>query len=155
MNIRRMYAIYKDEECLFYKDRNGKRVISTRNKELTDNTFEKKVYPDGDCFYRKEVTPEDIGEVYEVEPYAIHEGEEFFILGWQKDEETLSLETDSDELAEKYNAHWRGRGDGYFFHLPKDEVKVIEYVRYFDKYKYFAGEGFQYYKEERVEVLNP
>lgn len=146
------YCKFKGRECKFFKDRYGKFVISTQDIDIIDNTFAKIEYQDNEVYYRKEVTPDEIGEVYQVKPYAIYKGEEFRIFGC--DNIIFYLIPTRDEQIKKFNMRERDRGE-YELQIPMEDVVVFEKIKYFDKEKFFDGKGYEYYREERVIIDHP
>lgn len=149
-----IYTKYKNTiyRLVGIMNRHGK-YIYIKNKSDIDNQC--LIDEDGDII--REVIPEEIGETYKVETYALYNDHEYDYIHFGGEEIITLMLTGieyNEGLEKGLNVKKLEKGV-YGLDVPLSEVRIFERVKYFDKYKFFAGEGYDFYKEEDIEIENP
>ena len=102
---------------------------------------------DDKCFeyhghINRPVTPEEVEEVYHVEPYGIYKGYKVGFMGDRIDEETKEIRptcidgTDADEVIKALNIPRVDREE-YWKKVPIKDIDFYEREEYYDKYEFF------------------
>ena len=132
-----------DDDCMF--------VFIDDNKILDDKCIKDKWEN-----YIRPVTPDEIGDIYSVRPYAIYKGHKVALRG-SRIAEKMAIgptdidNTDSHEVIKALGIPEVDRGDYTMFVQAKD-LDFYERVKYYDKYGYFNGTG-KPYKVEDYHVI--
>lgn len=106
--------------------------------------------------YIRPVTPDEIGDIYSVRPYAIYKGHKVELRGSRIDEKmaiapTSMDNTDYDETMKALGIQHVYDGDDTIF-VPSKDLDFYERVKYCDRYEYFKG-IFEPYKVEDYHVI--
>ena len=106
--------------------------------------------------YIRPVTPDEIGDIYSVRPYAIYKGHKVELRGSRIDEKmaiapTSMNNTDYDETMKALGIQHVYDGDDTIF-VPSKDLDFYERVKYCDRYEYFKG-IFEPYKVEDYHVI--
>ncbi len=154
MKLRRgAYTIYKGEKMMLYRsgDINKLVVPIYDEKQIDDKCIE-----DEWGGYIRPVTPDEIGDIYCVTPYAIYKGYKVALRG-SRIAEKMAIgptdidNTDSHEVIKALGIPEVDRGD-YTMFVPAKDLDFYERVKYYDKYGYFNGTG-KPYKVENYHVI--
>ena len=147
------YTVYKGKETMLYRDdRSNQLVIPINNKDMMDD----KCIKDQWGYYIRPVTPDEIGDIYSVRPYAIYKGHKVALRG-SRIAEKMAIgptdidNTDSHEVIKALGIPEVDRGD-YTMFVPAKDLDFYERVKYYDKYGYFNGTG-KPYKVENYHVI--
>ena len=147
------YTVYKGKETMLYRDdRSNQLVIPINNEDMMDD----KCIQDEWGHYIRPVTPDEIGDIYSVRPYAIYKGHKVELRGSRIDEKmaiapTSMDNTDYDETMKALGIKHVYDGDDTIF-VPAKDLDFYERVKYCDRYEYFKG-IFEPYKVEDYHVI--
>ena len=106
--------------------------------------------------YIRPVTPDEIGDIYSVTPYAIYKGYKVALRG-SRIAEKMAIgptdidNTDSHEVIKALGMPEVDRGD-YTMFVPSKDLDFYERVKYYDRHEYFKGVG-KPYKIEDYHVI--
>ena len=106
--------------------------------------------------YIRPVTPDEIGDIYSVRPYAIYKGHKVALRG-SRIAEKMAIgptdidNTDSHEVIKALGIPEVDRGD-YTMFVPAKDLDFYERVEYCDRYEYF-NDVFEPYKVEDYHVI--
>ena len=106
--------------------------------------------------YIRPVTPDEIGDIYRVIPYAIYKGRKVELRGSKLFEKmaiapTDMDNTDYDETMKVLGIQHVYDGDDTIF-VPAKDLDFYERAKYYDRYEYFKG-IFEPYKVEDYHVI--
>ena len=106
--------------------------------------------------YIRPVTPDEIGDIYCVTPYAIYKGRKVELRGSKLFEKmaiapTDMDNTDYDETMKALGIKHVYDGDDTIF-VPAKDLDFYERVKYYDRHEYFKG-IFEPYKVEDYHVI--
>ena len=154
MRLRRgSYIIYNGKETMLYRDG----VINKLVIPLYDDDFiDDKCIKDEWGGYIRPVTPDEIGDIYCVTPYAIYKGRKVELRGSKLFEKmaiapTDMDNTDYDETMKALGIKHVYDGDDTIF-VPAKDLDFYERVKYYDRHEYFKG-IFEPYKVEDYHVI--
>ena len=146
------YTIYKDIEVRIGREtpnKGGKTYVY-----VNDNMLDIRCYKNEYGSVVRNVTPEEIGETYEIDLVGTYKGKWIGIMGYNRETKMVCIYSNDKETIKELKMPMVLMGE-YELMVQPDEVEVYEQVRYFDKNKYFNHEGFDYYKEELVHIEEP
>lgn len=141
---RRVYSLHRmDNDCMF--------IFIDDNKLLDDKCIKDKW-----GYYIRPVTPDEIGDIYCVTPYAIYKGRKVELRGSKLFEKMAIAPTDMDntdynETMKVLGIQHEYNGEDTIF-VPAKDLDFYERVKYYDKYGYFNGTG-KPYKVEDYHVI--
>lgn len=116
------FGVYKGNEYVLTGDMKGNRIIRTKDKNIVDDTFS---YNHNSGFYRKIIDSSEIEYAYELNVYALVDGEKIGVWKETEDEYLVFTGNSHMEIVEKYNLQWIDR-TVYEGWIPKENVKLIE-----------------------------
>ena len=147
------YTFYNGKETMLYRDGViNQLVIPINNKDMMDD----KCIKDQWGYYIRPVTPDEIGDIYSVRPYAIYKGYKVALRG-SRIAEKMAIgptdidNTDSHEVIKALGIPEVDRGD-YTMFVPAKDLDFYERVEYCDRYEYF-NDVFEPYKVEDYHVI--
>ena len=147
------YTFYNGKETRLYRDGViNQLVIPINNKDMMDD----KCIKDQWGYYIRPVTPDEIGDIYSVRPYAIFKGYKVALRG-SRIAEKMAIgptdidNTDSHEVIKALGIPEVDRGD-YTMFVPAKDLDFYERVEYCDRYEYF-NDVFEPYKVEDYHVI--
>ena len=154
MRLRRgSYIIYNGKETMLYRDG----VINKLVIPLYDDDFiDDKCIKDEWGGYIRPVTPDEIGDIYCVTPYAIYKGRKVELRGSKLFEKMAIAPTSMDN--EDYEKTMRVLGIQHEYNgedtifVPAKDLDFYERVEYCDRYEYFKG-IYEPYKIEDYHVI--
>ena len=147
------YTFYNGKETMLYRDGViNQLVIPINNKDMMDD----KCIKDQWGYYIRPVTPDEIGDIYRVIPYAIYKGRKVELRGSKLFEKmaiapTDMDNTDYDETMKVLGIQHVYDGDDTIF-VPAKDLDFYERAKYYDRYEYFKG-IFEPYKVEDYHVI--
>ena len=154
MRLRRgSYIIYNGKETMLYRDG----VINKLVIPLYDDDFiDDKCIKDEWGGYIRPVTPDEIGDIYCVTPYAIYKGRKVELRGSKLFEKMAIAPTsmdneDYEETMKVLGIQHEYNGEDTVF-VPIKDLDIYERVRYYDRYEYFKG-IYKPYKVEDYHVI--
>ena len=106
--------------------------------------------------YIRPVTPDEIGDIYSVTPYAIYKGRKVELRGSKLFEKMAIAPTsmdneDYEETMKVLGIQHEYNGEDTIF-VPATDLDFYERVKYYDRYEYFKGVG-KTYKVEDYHVI--
>ena len=141
MRLRRgSYIIYNGKETMLYRDG----VINKLVIPLYDDDFiDEKCIKDEWGGYIRPVTPDEIGDIYCVTPYAIYKGRKVELRGSKLFEKMAIAPTSMDnenyeETMKVLGIQHEYNGEDTIF-VPATDLDFYERVEYCDRYEYFKG----------------
>ena len=141
MRLRRgSYIIYNGKETMLYRDG----VINKLVIPLYDDDFiDDKCIKDEWGGYIRPVTPDEIGDIYCVTPYAIYKGRKVELRGSKLFEKMAIAPTsmdneDYEETMKVLGIQHEYNGEDTIF-VPAKDLDFYERVEYCDRYEYFKG----------------
>ena len=147
------YTFYNGKETMLYRDGViNQLVIPINNKDMMDD----KCIKDQWGYYIRPVTPDEIGDIYSVRPYAIYKGYKVALRG-SRIAEKMAIgptdidNTDSHEVIKALGIPEVDRGD-YTMFVPAKDLDFYERVEYCDRYEYF-NDVFEPYRVEDYHVI--
>ena len=154
MRLRRgSYITYNGKETLLYRDG----VINKLVIPLYDDDFiDDKCIQDEWGGYIRPVTPDEIGNIRSVRPYAIYKGHKVALRGSKLFEKMAITPTSMDD--EDYEETMKALGIKHEYNgedtvfVPIKDLDIYERVRYYDRYEYFKG-IYKPYKIEDYHVI--
>ncbi len=154
MRLRRgSYIIYNGKETMLYRDG----VINKLVIPLYDDDFiDDKCIKDEWGGYIRPVTPDEIGDIYCVTPYAIYKGRKVELRGSKLFEKMAIAPTSMDN--ENYEETMKALGIQHEYNgedtvfVPIKDLDIYERVKYYDRYEYFKG-IYKPYKVEDYHVI--
>ena len=141
---RRVYSLHRtDDDCMF--------VFIDDNKLLDDKCIKNKW-----GYYIRPVTPDEIGDVYCVRPYAIYKVHKVALRGSRIAEKMAITPTSMDnenyeETMKVLGIQHEYNGEDTVF-VPIKDLDIYERVKYYDRYEYF-NDVFEPYKVEDYHVI--
>ena len=154
MRLRRgSYIIYNGKETMLYRDG----VINKLVIPLYDDDFiDDKCIKDEWGGYIRPVTPDEIGDIYCVTPYAIYKGRKVELRGSKLFEKMAIAPTsmdneDYEETMKVLGIQHEYNGEDTIF-VPAKDLDFYERVEYCDRYEYFKG-IYEPYKVEDYHVI--
>ena len=154
MRLRRgSYIIYNGKETMLYRDG----VINKLVIPLYDDDFiDDKCIKDEWGGYIRPVTPDEIGDIYSVRPYAIYKGHKVALRGSRIAEKMAITPTsmdneDYEEIMKVLGIQHEYNGEDTVF-VPIKDLDIYERVKYYDRYEYFKG-IYKPYKVEDYHVI--
>ena len=141
---RRVYSLHRmDDDCMF--------VFIDDNKILDDKCIKDKWEN-----YIRPVTPDEIGDIYSVRPYAVYKGHKVALRGSRIAEKMAIIPTsmdneDYEEIMKVLGIQHEYNGE-YTVFVPIKDLDIYERVRYYDRYEYFKG-IYKPYKVEDYHVI--
>ena len=154
MRLRRgSYIIYNGKETMLYRDG----VINKLVIPLYDDDFiDDKCIKDEWGGYIRPVTPDEIGDIYCVTPYAISKGRKVELRGSKLFEKMAIAPTsmdneDYEETMKVLGIQHEYNGEDTIF-VPAKDLDFYERVEYCDRYEYFKG-IYEPYKVEDYHVI--
>ena len=141
---RRVYSLHRmDDDCMF--------VFIDDNKILDDKCIKDKWEN-----YIRPVTPDEIGDIYSVRPYAIYKEHKVALRGSRIAEKMAITPTSMDnenyeETMKVLGIQHEYNGEDTVF-VPIKDLDIYERVKYYDRYKYFKG-IYKPYKIEDYHVI--
>jgi len=154
MRLRRgSYIIYNGKETMLYRDG----VINKLVIPLYDDDFiDDKCIKDEWGGYIRPVTPDEIGDIYCVTPYAIYKGRKVELRGSKLFEKMAIAPTsmdneDYEETMKVLGIQHEYNGEDTIF-VPAKDLDFYERVEYCDRYEYF-NDVFEPYKVEDYHVI--
>ena len=152
MTLRRgIYTEYKNKIQQLHRIMDCDGYYIYMHKKIDDKCIE-----DEWVGYIRPVTPDEIGDIYRVIPYAIYKGYKVALRG-NRIAEKMAIgptdidNTDSHEVIKALGIPEVDRGD-YTMFVPAKDLDFYERVKYYDKYGYFNGTG-KPYKVEDYHVI--
>ena len=145
------YTVYKGKKTILYED-DYNFVIPIYDEKMIDD----KCIQDEWGGYVRPVTPDEIGDIYSVRPYAIYKGHKVALRG-SRIAEKMAIgptdidNTDSHEVIKALGIPEVDRGD-YTMFVPSKDLDFYERVKYYNRYEYFKGVG-KTYKVEDYHVI--
>ena len=132
-----------DDDCMF--------VFIDDNKILDDKCIKDKWEN-----YIRPVTPDEIGDIYSVRPYAIYKEHKVALRGSRIAEKMAITPTSMDnenyeETMKVLGIQHEYNGEDTVF-VPIKDLDIYERVKYCDRYEYFKG-IFEPYKVEDYHVI--
>ena len=154
MRLRRgSYIIYNGKETMLYRDG----VINKLVIPLYDDDFiDDKCIKDEWGGYIRPVTPDEIGDIYCITPYAIYKGRKVELRGSKLFEKMAIAPTsmdneDYEETMKVLGIQHEYNGEDTIF-VPAKDLDFYERVEYCDRYEYFKG-IYEPYKVEDYHVI--
>ena len=147
------YTLYNGKETLLYRDGVINRlVIPINDKDMLDDKCIKDQW--GHCI--RPVTPDEIGNIRSVRPYAIYKGHKVALRGSRIAEKMAITPTsmdneDYEETMKVLGIQHEYNGEDTVF-VPIKDLDIYERVKYYDRYKYFKG-IYKPYKIEDYHVI--
>ena len=147
------YTFYNGKETMLYRDGViNQLVIPINNKDMMDD----KCIKDQWGYYIRPVTPDEIGDIYSVRPYAIYKGRKVELRGSKLFEKMAIAPTDMDntdynETMKVLGIQHEYNGEDTIF-VPAKDLDFYERVEYCDRYEYFKG-IYEPYKVEDYHVI--
>ena len=147
------YTVYKGKETMLYRDGViNQLVIPINNKDMMDD----KCIQDEWGHYIRPVTPDEIGDIYSVRPYAIYKGHKVALRGSRIAEKMAITPTSMDnenyeETMKVLGIQHEYNGEDTVF-VPIKDLDIYERVKYYDRHEYF-NDIFQPYKVEDYHVI--
>ena len=147
------YTVYNGKETLLYRDGVINRlVIPINDKDMLDDKCIKDQW--GHCI--RHVTPDEIGNIRSVRPYAIYKGHKVALRGSRIAEKMAITPTSMDD--EDYEETMKALGIKHEYNgedtvfVPIKDLDIYERVKYYDRYEYFKG-IYKPYKVEDYHVI--
>ena len=145
------YTVYKGKETILYED-DYNFVIQIYDEKMIDD----KCIQDEWGGYIRPVTPDEIGDIYSVRPYAIYKGRKVELRGSKLFEKMAIAPTDMDntdynETMKVLGIQHEYNGEDTIF-VPAKDLDFYERVKYYDRYEYF-NDVFEPYKVEDYHVI--
>ena len=145
------YTVYKGKETILYED-DYNFVIQIYDEKTIDD----KCIQDEWGGYIRPVTPDEIGDIYSVRPYAIYKGRKVELRGSKLFEKMAIAPIDMDTT--DYNEPMKVLGIPHEYNgedtifVPAKDLDFYERVEYCDRYEYFKG-IYEPYKVEDYHVI--
>ena len=147
------YTFYNGKETMLYRDGViNQLVIPINNEDMMDD----KCIEDEWGGYIRTVTPDEIGDIYCVTPYAIYKGRKVELRGSKLFEKMAIAPTsmdneDYEETMKVLGIQHEHNGEDTVF-VPIKDLDIYERVKYYDRYEYFKG-IYKPYKVEDYHVI--
>ena len=147
------YTFYNGKETMLYRDGViNQLVIPINNEDMMDD----KCIQDEWGHYIRPVTPDEIGDIYSVRPYAIYKGHKVELRGSKLFEKMAIAPTsmdneDYEETMKVLGIQHEYNGEDTVF-VPIKDLDIYERVKYYDRYEYFKG-IYKPYKVEDYHVI--
>ncbi|WP_434779445.1 hypothetical protein [Neisseria sp. Ec49-e6-T10] len=119
-----IYTIYNGTEYRIFRNRYGKYILVSHDKKDESKGFIKE--DEQDEIYLKEVTSSEVGEVYDISPYAIYKGHRFGINS--ENETDYYLGTGDTALAKALGFEMIDR-EVYRKWVPKKDMEKVYEVK--------------------------